>query len=80
MLHLSEEFPSGFLITHAHLDHIMGLVLSCGSLQGSQKYLYGLEPTLDIIQNSALNNKVWPALAHKELEKSGDHDQYVYTR
>ncbi|KAF8636720.1 hypothetical protein AX17_003523 [Amanita inopinata Kibby_2008] len=51
-----------FLITHAHLDHISGLVLSAGSLPGSRKRVYGLQATLDNI-SSVFNGRLWPRLA-----------------
>ena len=51
-----------FLITHAHLDHINGLVVSAGSLAGPRKRIYAVEQTLKDIA-SVFNDRIWPNLA-----------------
>ena len=50
------------MITHAHFDHISGLVLSAGSLNGTRKRVHGLKDTLDTIA-SVFNDRLWPNLA-----------------
>lgn len=55
-------FQRCFLISHAHFDHISGLVLSAGSLRGGRKRVYALEDTLDNIA-SVFNDRLWPNLA-----------------
>ncbi|PFH46123.1 hypothetical protein AMATHDRAFT_70624 [Amanita thiersii Skay4041] len=64
------SYIKSFLITHAHLDHITGLVLSAGSLSGARKRVYGLKDTLDSIA-SVFNDRLWPNLASY---KQQDHD------
>jgi cAMP phosphodiesterase len=56
------SFERCFLISHAHFDHISGLVLSAGSLSGGRKRVYALKDTLDAI-TSVFNDRLWPNLA-----------------
>ncbi|KAI0362740.1 cyclic-AMP phosphodiesterase [Trametes cingulata] len=51
-----------YLITHPHLDHINGLVLSAGSAKGAPKPVYGTQETLEAVAE-AFSGKLWPALA-----------------
>ncbi|KAE8218505.1 hypothetical protein CF326_g9147, partial [Tilletia indica] len=55
------SFSKTFLISHAHLDHILGLVLGSASLPGKRTVL-GLKPTLENIMD-LFNGKIWPKLA-----------------
>lgn len=50
-----------FLITHAHLDHILGMVLGSASLPG-KRAVYGLRSTLDNLLG-IFDGKLWPKLA-----------------
>ncbi len=47
-----------FLISHAHLDHIAGLVLN--SPADSHKHILGLDPTIDNLRDHIFNGKIWP--------------------
>ncbi|EPQ27338.1 uncharacterized protein PFL1_05260 [Pseudozyma flocculosa PF-1] len=58
---LIASFAEAFLISHAHLDHILGLVLGSASLPG-KRAVYGLKPTLENILDM-FNGKIWPKLA-----------------
>ncbi|PWY99339.1 hypothetical protein BCV70DRAFT_143055, partial [Testicularia cyperi] len=58
---LMASFSQAFLISHAHLDHILGLVLGSASLPG-KRAVYGLKPTLENILDM-FNGKIWPKLA-----------------
>ncbi|KAI0781212.1 cAMP phosphodiesterases class-II-domain-containing protein [Trametes elegans] len=51
-----------YLITHPHLDHLNGLVLSAGSAQGPSKLVHGTRQTLDVVAE-AFSGRLWPALA-----------------
>lgn len=55
------SFAHSFLLTHAHLDHILGLVLGSASLPGKRK-VFGLRPTLENLKD-VFNGKIWPKLA-----------------
>ncbi|KAM0746891.1 hypothetical protein T439DRAFT_329581 [Meredithblackwellia eburnea MCA 4105] len=50
-----------FAVTHAHLDHIQGLVISSGAALYPRP-LYGVERTINNIDN-LLDGGVWPKLA-----------------
>ncbi|KAF8626173.1 hypothetical protein AX15_005060 [Amanita polypyramis BW_CC] len=56
------SFIKCFLISHAHFDHISGLILSAGSLCGGRKCVYATKETLDDIA-SVFNDRLWPNLA-----------------
>ncbi|KAG6909827.1 hypothetical protein DXG01_015100 [Tephrocybe rancida] len=58
----SDDFDRCFLITHAHLDHISGLVMSAGSLRGPRKRIYATKDTLDDLEN-VFSDRIWPNLA-----------------
>jgi ribonuclease BN (tRNA processing enzyme) len=53
---------SCFLITHAHLDHVNGLVISAGSLAGPRKRVYAMKQTLKDLE-SIFSDRIWPNLA-----------------
>jgi cAMP phosphodiesterase len=55
------SFAHSFIISHAHLDHILGMILGCASLPG-KKNVYGLRPTLENLLD-VFNGKIWPKLA-----------------
>ena len=63
------SFTKGFLISHAHLDHICGMVLGCASLPG-KKSVWGLKPTLENIMQ-LFDGKIWPKLASWDNEEEG---------
>ncbi|GLB35161.1 putative cyclic-AMP phosphodiesterase [Lyophyllum shimeji] len=56
------SFVRCFLITHPHLDHISGLVLSAGSFTGPRKRIYAIKETLNDLE-SVFSDRIWPNLA-----------------
>lgn len=55
------SFAHSFVLSHAHLDHILGMVLGSASLPGKRK-VYGLKGTLENLM-AVFNGKIWPKLA-----------------
>ena len=56
-------FPAScFLISHAHLDHVVGLVLSAGSLTGCRKHVWAPPSVLKILE-TIFSDRIWPNLA-----------------
>lgn len=51
----------GYYISHGHLDHISGLIIS--STDDSKKNIYALESVVDTITNNYFNWKAWPNFA-----------------
>lgn len=47
-----------FLISHAHLDHVSGLVLN-SQIDGN-KYILGVDSTIDNIRDHLFNGRIWP--------------------
>lgn len=66
---------SCFLITHAHLDHVNGLVISAGSLAGPRKRVYALKQTLEDLE-SIFSDRIWPNLA--SWDEEDDEHKLLY--
>lgn len=49
---------SGYFISHGHLDHVAGLIIS--SPQDSKKPIYGSNETIGVLRQYYFNWKVWP--------------------
>jgi cAMP phosphodiesterase len=49
---------SAYLISHAHLDHVAGLLL--GAPDDTPKSIYGLQSCLTTLQNDYFNWRAWP--------------------
>lgn len=46
-----------YLISHAHLDHLAGLVIN--SVVDTKKNIFGLDTTIDFIRDNLFNGKIW---------------------
>jgi 3',5'-cyclic-nucleotide phosphodiesterase len=55
------NYIKAYLISHAHLDHIAGLVLA--SPIDSKKNILGQQSTIDNLKNYIFNDKIWPNLS-----------------
>jgi 3',5'-cyclic-nucleotide phosphodiesterase len=64
-----------YLLTHAHLDHISGLVLN--ATDDSSKPILGLDSTVDCLRDHVFNWKVWPNFGS---EGERPLNQYSYER
>jgi cAMP phosphodiesterase len=59
-----------FLISHSHLDHVNGLVLSAGAHCGPRKRVFGASATLKDME-LIFSDRIWPNLASwKESDPS----------
>lgn len=56
-----KQHVKGYLISHAHLDHISGLVI-CSPID-SAKPIFGIDSTIDYLKENVFNWKIWPNLA-----------------
>lgn len=65
----------GYLISHSHLDHLLGLVIA--SQADSPKPLYAQEATIDAIRDHLFNGKIWPNYGNEGENPIG---QYSYHR
>lgn len=66
----------GYLISHAHLDHISGLIMC--STTDHKKPIYGLDSTLNFLQDHIFNWKIWPNFGDEGLKPL--LKQYHYKR
>jgi cAMP phosphodiesterase len=62
---------SCFIISHAHLDHVNGLILAAGSLPGPRKRICASLSTLKSLE-TIFGDRIWPNLA------SWDTDDAAY--
>jgi len=69
--HQVYSFIHCFIITHAHLDHVNGLILSAGSLPGPRKRVCASLSTLKSLE-TIFADRIWPNLA------SWDTDDAAY--
>ncbi|WP_297598018.1 3',5'-cyclic-nucleotide phosphodiesterase [uncultured Cetobacterium sp.] len=61
--YIFREKVKGYLISHAHLDHISGLVIS--STEDTKKNIYGLNSTVETMKNNIFNWQIWPNFANE---------------
>ncbi|KWU42298.1 hypothetical protein RHOSPDRAFT_10831, partial [Rhodotorula sp. JG-1b] len=67
-----------FLITHGHLDHIAGLVISSALCRPQVKPVYGVEHTIANLER-AMDGGVWPVLGGREdLDGTGKGKGIAY--
>ncbi len=83
-----EESPYGFegqilrdrikayVISHAHLDHVAGLVLNAPV--DTKKPIFALPPTIDYLRDYLFNGKIWPNFGSEGVEPC--IGQYRYER
>lgn len=67
---------SSYLITHAHLDHVMGLILLAGGVGGGRKSIRGSRVVLEDLESIFRPSRIWPNLASWN-SKDADH-MYLY--
>ena len=56
-----------YVITHGHLDHINGLILSAGSLRGPPRQVFAAQQTLKDIE-TVFSDRLWPNLGTWDKE------------
>ena len=56
--YLLQNNIKAYLLTHAHMDHIAGLITA--SPYDKSKNIYGLPSTVEYISNNIFNWKIWP--------------------
>ncbi|GAB3916020.1 MBL fold metallo-hydrolase [Larkinella terrae] len=58
-----KEYIKAYLISHAHLDHLSGLIIN--STEDAKKPIYGMSACIDVLKNNYFNWKSWPNLANE---------------
>lgn len=56
--YIFRERINSYFISHAHLDHVSGLII--GSPDDSKKTIYASADTIDVLRNYYFNWRVWP--------------------
>lgn len=64
-----------YLISHAHLDHVNGLVLSAGSQGPPRRRVYATQSSLKTLE-SIFSDRIWPNLASWKDEDCSHMLQY----
>jgi len=70
-----QKHIKAFLISHAHLDHISGLVVN--SQADESKAIYATNQTIDHLRDHIFNGLIWPNYGN---EGEGALDLYTYHR
>jgi 3',5'-cyclic-nucleotide phosphodiesterase len=70
------EHIKAYALSHAHLDHISGLVLNAPD--DSPKSIFGLDATLDTLRDHVFNWQVWPNFGNEGRAPQLRH--YTYQR
>jgi 3',5'-cyclic-nucleotide phosphodiesterase len=73
--YILKERIKGYLISHAHLDHIAGLIIA--SPDDSAKPIYGLSSTIDTIKNTHFNWQSWANFADSGTAPALNKYNYV---
>jgi len=71
-----QEHIKAYVLSHAHLDHISGLILN--SPDDHQKPILGLDATIDILRDHMFNWQVWPNFGNEG--RAPQLHKYAYTR
>jgi 3',5'-cyclic-nucleotide phosphodiesterase len=71
-----QEHIKAYAISHAHLDHISGLILN--STDDRPKPVVGLDATIDTLRDHVFNWQVWPNFGNEGREPR--LRKYTYTR
>lgn len=58
-----KDYIKAYLISHAHLDHLSGLIIN--STEDARKPIYAMAACLDILKKNYFNWKSWPNLANE---------------
>ncbi|MEZ5315175.1 MAG: 3',5'-cyclic-nucleotide phosphodiesterase [Chlamydiales bacterium] len=69
------EHIKAFLISHAHLDHIAGLILN--SQIDTSKYILGTDSTIDHLRDHIFNGEIWPNYGSEGSQPILGKYQYV---
>lgn len=70
-----QEGIKAYLISHAHLDHIAGLVLN--SPIDTPKAIVGIDSTIDNIRDHIFNGVIWPNCGNEGVEPMLNRYQYL---
>ena len=69
------EHVRAYVISHPHLDHVAGMVLS--SIEDGGKPVYGLGTTIDALRDHLYNWKVWPNVGTEGVPPRLESTRYV---
>ncbi|MFD1141955.1 MBL fold metallo-hydrolase [Larkinella insperata] len=58
-----KEYIKAYLISHAHLDHLAGLIIN--STDDARKPIYALAGCIDVLKKNYFNWKSWPNMANE---------------
>ena len=70
------EHITAYALSHAHLDHISGLILN--ATDDSPKPIFGLDATLDTLRDHVFNWQLWPNFGNEG--RAPQLRQYTYQR
>ena len=73
--HMLNKYIRAYLISHAHLDHIAGLVIA--SPDDSKKVIFGTEDSIEDLKHFIFNWKIWPNFADQGTKSQLGKYRYI---
>ena len=70
-----KECVKAYLISHAHLDHVAGLIIN--STDDSEKEILGFSRTIDYLRDHIFNWKIWPNFGNEGVAPHMNKYHYV---
>ncbi|KAM0176315.1 hypothetical protein ACHAPF_004965 [Botrytis cinerea] len=74
--HIARNLVGAHLITHPHLDHISGGVISTASPSSKPRKIAGLASTIEALKDHIFNDVIWPNLS----DENGGVGLVTFTR
>jgi len=71
---LFTRYLKAYLISHAHLDHVSGMIIC--SPDDTAKQILGLDTTIDYLRDNIFNGKIWVDFADEGMEPRLKKYQY----
>ncbi len=73
--HILKNHIKGYLISHAHLDHVLGMIIA--SPDDSAKPIYGLPSTINKIKNTHFNWQSWANFSNSGIAPTLNKYNYI---
>ncbi|KAA8568808.1 hypothetical protein MFRU_017g00160 [Monilinia fructicola] len=64
--HIARNIVGAHLITHPHLDHISGGIISTACPSSKPRKIAGLQSTIEALKNHIFNDVIWPNLSDED--------------
>ncbi len=73
---IQKKYIKGYFISHAHLDHVAGLIIN--SPNDSEKNIYGFPSVIDVLKNNYFTWKAWANFTNEGDKPQLNKYKYTY--